>query len=180
MNREAANTLFQAHATARLRGDTAEATRLASLIGPELHMKHAVFLTALLAGIVVEEYGSQPDPTDLAELTKRLHDKHFGSGSNFNALYAEAMIRAVCGDSVLLTEIPFAEQPSYMWAVMTELVDPAITEAELTERFDLAEEAGMNWMSETLESTIQNHPKRSGQPTKQRESCSDSSEKESA
>ena len=62
MSREAANTLFQAHATARLRGDTAEATRLASLIGPELHMKHAVFLTALLAGIVVEEYGSQPDP----------------------------------------------------------------------------------------------------------------------
>jgi hypothetical protein len=180
MNRETANTLFQAHATARLRGDTAEATRLASRIGPELHMKHAVFLTALLAGIIVEEYGSRPDPSDLAELTKRLHTKHFDTGSTFNALYAEAMIRAVCGDSVLLTEIPFAEQPSYMWAVMTELVDPDITVAELTERFELAEEAGMNWMSETLESTIQNHPKRSGQPTEQRQAGSDASEKESA
>jgi hypothetical protein len=159
MNREAAQTLFRAHAAARLRGDTVEAARLASQIGPELRMNQVLFLTALLAGVIVDEYGSQPDPTDLAALTKHLHDKHFPTDPTFNALRAEAMIRAVCGESVLLTEIPFADQPGYIWAVLTELISPTISEDELAEHFDLAEEAGLTWMSETLEATVRNHPK---------------------
>jgi hypothetical protein len=159
MNREAAQTLFRAHAAARLRGDTVEAARLASQIGPELRMNHVLFLTALLAGVIVEEYGSRPDPTDLAALTKRLHDKHFSADPTFNALRAEAMIRAVCGESILLTEIPFAEQPGYIWAVLAELVPPDISDDELAEYFDLAEEAGLTWMSETLEATVRNYPK---------------------
>ncbi|MDA1368341.1 hypothetical protein [Glycomyces algeriensis] len=122
-------------------------------------MNHVLFLTALLAGVIVEEYGSQPDPTDLAKITKRLHDKHFRTDPTFNALRAEAMIRAVCGESILLTEIPFAEQPGYIWALLAELVPPDITDDELTDHFDLAEEAGLTWMSETLEATVQNYPK---------------------
>ncbi|WP_205324997.1 hypothetical protein [Glycomyces sp. YM15] len=158
MNREAAHTLFRAHAAARLRGDTVEAARLASQIDPELRMNQVLFLTAFLAGVIVEEYGSQPDPTDLAALTKHLHDKHFRTDTTFNALRAEAMIRSVCGESILLTEIPFAEQPGYIWAVLAELVEPTISDDDLAEHFDLAEEAGLTWMNETLEATVRNYP----------------------
>lgn len=163
MNPEPATDLFRSHATARLRGNTAEAARLAAQIGPGQLMTHQLFLVSLLAQAVVEEYGAQPDPSDLAAITKRLHDKHFATNPSFNALRAEAMVRAVCGDSVLLTEIPHAEQPAYLWAAIGELIEPDLTDAQLAELFDLAEEYGLECLTEAFEDTIRNHPRRAGQ-----------------
>ncbi|MFC3492950.1 hypothetical protein [Glycomyces rhizosphaerae] len=164
MSPEPTTDLFRSHATARLRGDTAEAARLASQIGPGQLMTHQLFLVSLLAQAVVEEYGAQPDPSDLAAITKRLHDKHFATNPSFNALRAEAMVRAVCGDSVLLTEIPHAEQPAYLWAAIGELIEPDLTDAQLAELFDLAEEYGLECLTEAFEDTIRNHPRRAGSP----------------
>jgi hypothetical protein len=121
---------------------------------------HLLFLVSLLAQAVVEEYGSQPDPGDLAAVTKRLHHRHFETNPGFNALRAEATIRAVCGESVLLTEIPHAELPAYLWAVIGELVEPDLTDAELSELFDCAEESGLECLTEAFEETIRNHPRR--------------------
>lgn len=163
MNPESTAALFRAHATARLRGDTAESSRLSAQIEPGQRVAHLLFLVSLLTQAVIEEYGPQPDPTDLVQITKRLHDKHFETNPSFNALRAEAMVRAVCGDSVLLTEIPHAEQPAYMWAMIAELIDPDLTDAELTELFDQAEETGLDCLTEAFEETIRNHPKRAGQ-----------------
>ena len=141
-------TLFRAHAMARLRGDTAEAAKLAAQVGPERHMAHTLFVLSVFMVIVAEELGDRPDPWDLAELTKRLHDKHFRANPGFNALRAEAMVRAVCTEPGLLNEIPLAEQPGYMWAVMTELIDPASADADLAERFDAADIARADWVSD--------------------------------
>jgi hypothetical protein len=163
MNPESTNALFRAHATARLRGDTEESSRLAAQIEPGQRMAHLLFLVSLLAQAVIEEYGSQPDPTDLAEITKRLHDKHFATNANFNALRAEAMIRGVCGESSLLTEIPHAEQPAYLWAVLGELVEPDLTDTQLAELFDCAEDAGLACLTEAFEETIRDHPRRAAQ-----------------
>jgi hypothetical protein len=164
MNPESTTALFRAHATARLRGDTVEASRLAARIEPGQRVGHLLFLVSLLAEAVIEEYGSRPDASDLAAITKHLHDKYFETNPNFNALRAEAMIRAVCGDSVLLTEIPHSEQPAYLWAAIGELVEPDLTDAELTELFDRAEESGLECLTETFEETIRNHPRRGGRP----------------
>lgn len=143
------NALFRAHATARLRRDTAEAARLAAQIGPERHMAHTVFVLSVFMVIVAEELGDRPDPWDLAELTKRLHDKHFEANPGFNALRAEAMVRAVCTETGLLNEIPLAEQPGYMWAVMTELIDLARSDADLAELFEAADIARADWVNES-------------------------------
>jgi hypothetical protein len=161
MNPESTTALFRAHAIARLRGDAVAASRLAAQIEPGQRVAHLLFLVSLLAEAVILEYGSRPDASDLAAITKHLHDKHFGSNPNFNALRAEAMIRAVCGDSVLLTEIPHSEHPAYLWAAIGELVEPDLTDAELTELFDRAEESGLECLTEAFEETIRNHPRRS-------------------
>jgi hypothetical protein len=162
MNPESTTALFRAHATARLRGDAVEASRLAAQIEPGQRVAHLLFLVSLLAEAVIVEYGSRPDACDLAAITKRLHDKHFGTNPNFDALRAEAMIRAVCGDSMLLTEIPHSEQPAYLWAAIGELVEPDLSVAELTELFDRAEESGLECLTEAFEETIRNHPRRGG------------------
>jgi hypothetical protein len=164
MHPESTTALFRAHATARLRGDTDQASRLAAKIEPGQRVAHLLFLVSLLAEAVIEGYGCQPDASDLAVITKRLHDKHFGTNPNFNALRAEAMIRAVCGDSVLLTEVPHSEQPAYLWAAIGELVEPDLTDAELTELFDRAEASGLECLTEAFEETIRNHPKGGGRP----------------
>lgn len=163
MDSASTTALFRAHATARLQGDTEESSRLAARIEPGQRVTHLLFLVSLLAEIVIEEYGSQPDPSDLAAITKRLHDKHFESNPNFNALRAEAMVRAVCGDSVLLTEIPHAEQPAYLWAAIGELIEPDLTDTRLTALFDRAEESGLACLTEAFQETIRDHPKQAGQ-----------------
>lgn len=139
MHHDEARALFRAHAAARLRGDEAEARRLADRLGPAEEAAHLLFTLHLMTAAVFEEFGSRPDPGDLAELTERLHDAHYREGGAFNAIRAEAMVRACCGEGRLAAEIPFDEQPGYMWAVITELVDPGITDAELAERFAMAE-----------------------------------------
>lgn len=146
--------LFRAHATARLTGDTTEAERLAASIGDDQRMSHLLFTLTLFNQFVREELGFEPDPADLAALTKRLHDKHYRPGGSFEALRAEAMVRAVTVESILLTEIPHTEQAAYMWAVIDELADPATTESELAERFDLAAETGAEIVGRALESPI--------------------------
>jgi hypothetical protein len=146
--------LFRAHATARITGDTAEAQRLAATIGDEQRMSHLLFTLTLFNQFVLEELGYDPDPADLAAFTKRLHDKHYRPGGSFEALRAEAMIRAVTVESILLTEIPHTEQAAYMWAVIDELADHTMSEAELVERFDLAAEAGAEMVGQALESPI--------------------------
>ncbi|GAA1662780.1 hypothetical protein GCM10009830_05090 [Glycomyces endophyticus] len=138
--RAAQTALFRAHATARLRGDTAGALALAMDIGEAQRLAHMVFLISLFTQVVYEEYGDRPDPSDLAALTKHLHEKHRTASPGFMAIRAEALVRAVCGESHWFNEIPLSEQPGYLWAVMTELVDPESTDAALTERFDLADE----------------------------------------
>ncbi|WP_205326714.1 hypothetical protein [Glycomyces sp. YM15] len=145
--------LFRAHATARITGDTAEARRLAASIGDEQRMSHLLFILTLFNQFVLEELGYEPDPADLATFTKRLHDKHYRPGGSFEALRAEAMIRAVTVESILLTEIPHTEQAAYMWAVIDELADKTMTEAELAERFELAEGTRAEMLSEAFEST---------------------------
>ncbi|WP_205325855.1 hypothetical protein [Glycomyces sp. YM15] len=152
--------LFRAHAAARLTGDTTEAARLAAQISDEQRMSHLLFTLTLFTQFVVEELGYEPDPTDLAALTKRLHDKHFRPDRPFEALRAEAMIRAVTAESVLLTEIPHTEQAAYMWAVIDDLADPKLTEADLDELFDLVEEAREDLLGRALDSPELNSPKR--------------------
>ncbi|MDA1361798.1 hypothetical protein O1R50_19375 [Glycomyces luteolus] len=147
------SALFRAHATARLTGDTVETERLAAAIGDEQCMHHLLFTLTLFSQFVFEELGYEPDPADLAALTKRLHDKHYPPENQFEALRAEAMARAVTGESGLLNEIPHTEQAAYMWAVIDELADKTMTEAELAERFQLAEEARAEMLSEAFEST---------------------------
>jgi hypothetical protein len=154
MDRNETTALFRAHAAARLRGDTAEADQLAARIGDEQRMSHLLFTLTLFTQYVREELGYEADPGDLAALTKRLHELHFRPGSPFDALRAEAMVRAVTGESILLTEIPHTEQAAYMWAVIEELADPDQTEAELTERFDLAEEVGAEMLDTALASPM--------------------------
>ena len=87
--------LFRAHATARLRGDTAEADRLAAHIGEEQRMSHMLFTLALFAQYVREELGYEPDRESLVALTARLHEKHYRPGGSFEAIRGEAMVRAV-------------------------------------------------------------------------------------
>ncbi|KPC70977.1 hypothetical protein ADL26_16615, partial [Thermoactinomyces vulgaris] len=116
-------------------------------ITPDLRMAHTIFVMSFFTLVVAEELGDRPDPWDLSQLTKRLHDKHFLSSPNFNALRAEAMVRAVCGDPFLLNEIPQTEQIAYMWAVLGELVDPADSDADFAERFDIADEVRADWMN---------------------------------
>lgn len=144
--------LFRAHAAARLTGDTTEAERLAAEIGDEQRMSHLLFTLTLFTQFVVEELGYEPEPAELAALTKCLHDKHYRPGATFEALRAEAMVRAVTGESILLTEVPHTEQAPYMWAVIDQLADHTMTQAELTERFDLAAEAAAELFSDVLDS----------------------------
>jgi hypothetical protein len=150
-SRESSLALFRAHATARLRGDATEAARLAAVIGDERRMIHHMFVLALFTEVVISELGDRPDPCDLSELTRTLHDKHHRRDPRFKAIKAEALIRSVCGESLLLTEIAYAQQPAYLWAVMTELVPPEETDAALTERFRTAEESGAAWRDAALE-----------------------------
>jgi hypothetical protein len=133
--------LFRAHAAARLRGDAAEACRIARRFTEGQRRAHLVFVQSLFAGVIVDRLGTRPDPHDLAEITKGLHDKHFDQNgtAGFVALRAEAMVRALFGEEHLLFEIPYAEQPGYMWAVMGELAGPDLTDAELAEHFRTAE-----------------------------------------
>jgi hypothetical protein len=138
--RQAQTALFRAHATARLRGETAEALGLALQIGEAQRMSHMVFLIALFTQAVYEEFGARPDPEDLAALTRRLHEKHYAANPGFNALRSEALVRAVCGESFWFNEVPLAEQPGYMWAVMGELVPSDSTDTQLAERFALADD----------------------------------------
>lgn len=149
MHDEATRALYRAHATARLRGDTAGARRLTARLGPEEETAHLLFVLHLLASVVFDELGTAPDPCDLAELTKRLHDKHYREGGTFRALHAEAMIRACLDEGHLLAEIPFKEQPGYMWAVMEELTERGISDAELAEHFEMAEEVCATSFTET-------------------------------
>jgi hypothetical protein len=137
--RETDRALFRAHAVARLRGDTPEALRLALQIGEEKRMAHLLYVLYLFTRTVYDEFGDTPDPCDLAELTRLLHERHYRPGSGFWAIRSEAMVRGVCGESALLTEVPVAEQPMYMWAVIGELVDPEVTDAQIAEALDRAE-----------------------------------------
>jgi hypothetical protein len=157
-SRESEKALFHAHATARLRGDTEAALTLAVQIGEARRMAHLLFVLYLFGQIVIDEFGSVPDPEDLAALTKRLHEKHYRTGNGFCAIRAEAMVRAVCGESLLMTEVPVSEQPGYMWAVMTELVDPDVTDAELAELFDGAEQFGAEVLSDARRSLVGEPP----------------------
>lgn len=152
MEHDKDTALFRAHAAARLTGDTVEAVRLAAQIDDEQRMHHLLFTLTLFTQFVVEELGYEPDPDDLAALTKRLHDKYFQPGGTFEALRAEAMVRAVTTEPVLLYEIPSAEQASYMWAAIDHLADKSMTEDELTERFELAEEAQTEMVGHALRS----------------------------
>ncbi|MQM28381.1 hypothetical protein [Glycomyces albidus] len=147
--RDGDKELFRAHATARLRGDTETALGLAVQIGEARRMAHLLFVLYLFCQVVVEEFGTRPDPEDLAALTKRLHEKHYRPGNGFCAIRAEALVRAVCGESLLMTEVPVSEQPGYMWAVMTELVDPGVTDGALMELFAGAEVIGAEVLSDT-------------------------------
>jgi hypothetical protein len=156
--RDGERQLFRAHAAARLRGDTDTALSLAMQIGEARRMAHLLFVLYLFGQIVVDEFGTSPDPEDLAALTKRLHEKHYRSGNGFSAIRAEAMVRAVCGESLLMTEVPVSEQPGYMWAVMTELVDPDVTDAELAELFDGAEQFGAEVLSDARRSLFGEPP----------------------
>ena len=81
-------------------------------------------MQALFAAVVVDRLGSRPDPQDLADFSKSLHDKHFAADSSFKALHAEAMIRVLFDEPHLLFEVPQGEQPAYLWAVMEALVEP--------------------------------------------------------
>jgi hypothetical protein len=153
VNRDHPIALFRAHAGARFRGDTAEAERLAASLDSGGRAQHLRFQLSLFAKVFLDEYGDRPDPGDLAELTKRLHDKHFRADSNFNALMAEAAVRAVCGEPTLFAEIPRAELPGYMWAVMNELVGPDGTEENLAERFDAAEKLSLDLLTGAYECT---------------------------
>ncbi|MBO3734692.1 hypothetical protein [Glycomyces niveus] len=144
--------LFRAHAMARLRGEAAEAARLAAQISVEQRMSHLLFTLTLFTQFVVEELGYEPDPAELAAFTKRLHDKHYSPERPFEALRAEAMVRAVTSESVLLTEIPHTEQAAYMWAVIDEFADPKLTESEMDELFDLVEEAREDLLGKALDS----------------------------
>lgn len=146
--------LFRAHATARLRGDAAEADRLAAHIGDEQRMGHMLFTLALFTQFVHEELGYEPDRADLAALTARLHEKHYRPGGSFEALRGEAMVRAVTVEPLLLTEIPQHEQSAYMWAVIGELAESEPTDAELAERFTFAEEYGADMLGEALSSPV--------------------------
>lgn len=150
-SREARAALFRAHAAARFRLDTAEANRLAATLKPEHRMGHLLFQVSLFCQVVIDHFGDTPDPGDLAELTRRLHDKHFQKDPNFTAIKAEAMVRAVCDESILFTEIPQAEQPGYMWAVMNQLVASDIADADLAERFEVAEEVGPDLLKQAFE-----------------------------
>ncbi|THV30212.1 hypothetical protein [Glycomyces paridis] len=140
--REGDRALFRSHAAARLRGDLAEAQRLALDIGEGRRMAHLLYVLYLFTQTVYEELGDAPDPCDLAELTARLHERHYRPGSGFHAIRAEAMVRGVCGESVLLTEVPFAEQQMYMWAVIGELTGPETADARIADRLDGAEAIG--------------------------------------
>jgi hypothetical protein len=147
---------FRAHAAARLRGDTAEAARIAAEFTESEQRLHLMFLQSLFAAFVIEDLGSAPDPFDLAQLTKRLHDTHFRpeaeGGAAFIALRSEAMIRALFGEEFLLLEIPFGEQPGYMWAVMNELCGPDATDEDLDERCRLAAEFARDGVGSAAES----------------------------
>jgi hypothetical protein len=156
--------LFREHATARLRGNAAEAQRLAARIGDTERVLHLLFLLALLGQAVVEEFGTHPDPDDLAELTKHLHEKHFPANPTFVALRAEAMIRGVCQEPTLILEIPNNEQPGYVWSVLSELIDPSATDTELAERFDEAERAHLDLLAVAAESPLLTPQTSSHQP----------------
>lgn len=74
------------------------------------------------------------------------------------------VVRAIYGEHEALTEIAHAEQSSYLWAVMEALVEPGSSEAELEERFDLADQIGREWLAEVFESPAF-APWRRGEPT---------------
>ncbi|WP_199044694.1 hypothetical protein, partial [Glycomyces salinus] len=64
--------LFREHATARLRREGIESTRLEALIGPELSPHHQLFVFALFAAAVTEHFGDELDRAELADCTTGL------------------------------------------------------------------------------------------------------------
>ncbi|GAB3995915.1 hypothetical protein GCM10029992_14480 [Glycomyces albus] len=151
MSQDEITAAYRAHAKARLRGDSAEARRLADAMSIEGRITHLIFTTTLFGEIVLDHFGDELDRTALAALTKRLHEKH-RDDDRFHPLKAEALVRAMYNQSPqVLMEIAQAEQPTYMWAVMEALIDPGESEVAMEERFDLAEELGREWLAGAFE-----------------------------
>lgn len=149
---------FRAHAAARLRGDAAEAAQIASEFTEQERRLHLIFVQSLFAGVVVDALGDRPDPFDLARFAKRLHDEHFQRDAcgepTFLALRAEAMIRSLFGEEFLLFEIPYAEQPGYMWAVMAALCGPEPTDDQLAAHSATAAEYARDGIDSATEGII--------------------------
>lgn len=153
MNQDQITDLYRAHANARLRRDQDEARRIADEAGiaPELRMTHLIFTFSLFGQVILDHFGDELDRNALAAFTKQLWHKHKGD-HRFHPLEAEALIRAVYGETHFLTEIAQNNQSHYLWSIMEELVDPASSEADLDERFDAADQLGREWLAEALES----------------------------
>ncbi|WP_199037823.1 hypothetical protein [Glycomyces salinus] len=151
MSHDEITAAYRAHAKARLRGDTAEARRLADQARMEGRITHLIFTTTLFGEIVLDHFGDELDRTALAALTKRLHQRH-RDDDRFHPLKAEAMVKAMFDQRPqVLMEIAQAEQPTYMWAVMEALIDPGESEEAMDERFDLAEQLGREWLAGAFE-----------------------------
>lgn len=138
---------YRSHAPARLRGDRAEARRLADRFGFERRPTHLVFTFRLFAQVVLDHFGDDLDRVALAAFTERLWKRHRGD-IRFEPLRAEVLIRSIYGEREALTEIARAEQSGCLWAVMEVLVDPSSGRAEPDDRFEVAERLGHEWLAE--------------------------------
>ena len=137
---------FREHATARIRRDHAAAARIQRLIGPELLVSYQLFVFSLFAAAVVERFGPELDRAELAALTAELRRAR----PDLHWLRAEALIRVCYGESRLYLDIPQAEQPELMWAVLVLLVPPDAGDDALDSLFTEADQIGRETVTATF------------------------------
>lgn len=130
--------LFRQHASARLRRDTAETTRIEAVIWPDLYLPHQLFVFALFTTAVHDHFGSDLDRARLAELMASLREARPG----LHWLRAEALIRVSYDESRLYLDVPQSEQPGLMWAVLEQLIPTDTGEADLAGLFERADQFG--------------------------------------
>lgn len=153
LNRAEREAQFRRHATAVIRGEYVEAERLLEPLYPREFLGHFVFVFALFASVVVEQFGEELERPALEAFGVRLRERWPGVSS----LKCEAMIRVVYGEHQFFAEIPQVDHLDLMWTVTCGLVASDTGEAELSGLFDRADGTAKDFVravfaSETLAS----------------------------
>ncbi|WP_100445860.1 hypothetical protein [Glycomyces xiaoerkulensis] len=140
--------LFRSHAIAVLRGDRREANRLGQTIQSEHHLAHQMFLFAVFTAAVADHFGDDLDRSALARLIAGLR----ADRPNLPQLKTEALVRVLYGEGRLYLDVPQADHPASMWAVLKALLGPDRTDEALADLFDRADTTGRELVAAVFES----------------------------